>query len=150
GLELSDAEREQLEATVFGRISMAADERDKLLRRMKSDRELLNLKAEEKRELEMLAKLESWEAHDDKPPYELFYFNALEHQHREGFLHLKLEEPRSYDYKRDRAWDDRLRMPQFKFARRKIHVPVDPANFGVLKPLVAEAIEDFKHRLADR
>ena len=36
---------------------------------------------------------------------------------REGFLHQKLVEPRSYDYNRILAWDDRARMPQFRFAR---------------------------------
>src|SRR5262249_40838896 len=41
------------------------------------------------------------------------------HHQREGFLHLKLFEPRSYDYNRLKTWDDRLRMPQFKFARSK-------------------------------
>lgn len=51
------------------------------------------------------------------PPYEKFFFDLLEHHQREGFLHQKLTEPRSYDYDRIRAWDDRLRMPQFKFAR---------------------------------
>jgi mono/diheme cytochrome c family protein len=30
-------------------------------------------------------------------------------------------EPRSYDYHRLRTWDDRLRMPQFKFARIRPH-----------------------------
>lgn len=49
--------------------------------------------------------------------YEKFYADALKHQRREGFLSLKLAEPRSYDYNRVREWDDRLRMPQFKFSR---------------------------------
>src|SRR5262249_5884943 len=30
-----------------------------------------------------------------------------------------LLEPRSYDYNRIKAWDDRLRMPQFRFARAR-------------------------------
>jgi mono/diheme cytochrome c family protein len=56
---------------------------------------------------------------DGKKPYEQFFLDMLDHhsRSREGFLHLKLEEPRSYDYNRIRAWDERLRMPQFKFAR---------------------------------
>jgi mono/diheme cytochrome c family protein len=54
-----------------------------------------------------------------KKPYEKFFLEALEHHQREGFLHQKLEEPRSYDYQRLRTWDDRLRMPQFKFAHGK-------------------------------
>lgn len=54
-------------------------------------------------------------------PFEEIFFEALSHHHatREGFLHLKLLEPRSYDYNRLRPWDDRLRMPQFKFARTR-------------------------------
>jgi cytochrome c2 len=52
---------------------------------------------------------------DGKEPYEKFFLEALEHHTREGFLHQKLREPRSYDYDRMKAWDDRLRMPQFKF-----------------------------------
>ena len=62
-----------------------------------------------------------WSFKDGKRPYERFYAERLDHRHhtREGFLHLKLEEPRSYDYNRIRSWDDRLRMPQFKYARVK-------------------------------
>jgi len=47
--------------------------------------------------------------------YDQFFLDALHHHQREGFLHQKLVEPRSYDYNRLRTWDDRLRMPQFKF-----------------------------------
>ncbi len=50
-------------------------------------------------------------------PYDSFFFQSLDHHGREGFLNQKLTEPRSYDYDRMRAWDDRLRMPQFRFAR---------------------------------
>lgn len=62
-----------------------------------------------------------WEMKGDKRPYERFYSDRLDHHRhtREGFLHLKLQEPRSYDYNRIRTWDDRARMPQFKFARAK-------------------------------
>jgi mono/diheme cytochrome c family protein len=56
-------------------------------------------------------------AEEGKPPYEQFFLDALHHHTREGFLHQKLVEPRSYDFNRLRTWDDRLRMPQFKFAR---------------------------------
>ncbi len=53
-------------------------------------------------------------------PYERFFADALfSHQQREGFLNQKINEPRSYDYHRDVKWDDRLRMPQFKFAHPK-------------------------------
>jgi mono/diheme cytochrome c family protein len=60
-----------------------------------------------------------WHAKDNKPPYEKVYFEALQHHRREGFLHQKLTEPRSFDFHRIRTWDDRLRMPQFRFARSK-------------------------------
>jgi mono/diheme cytochrome c family protein len=56
-----------------------------------------------------------WQEKDGKPPYEEFFFDELHHQQRDGFLNQKLREPRSYDYHRQRVWDDRLRMPQFKF-----------------------------------
>jgi mono/diheme cytochrome c family protein len=58
-------------------------------------------------------------AKDGKEPFEKFFAEALAHHQREGFLYQKLKEPRSYDYTRERPWDDRLRMPQFKFARTK-------------------------------
>ncbi len=54
---------------------------------------------------------------EKKPPYDQFFLDSLEHNRREGFLHQKLVEPRSYDFNRIRTWDDRLRMPQFQFAR---------------------------------
>jgi mono/diheme cytochrome c family protein len=55
----------------------------------------------------------------DKPTYDAYFAEALKpgHRTREGYLHQKLMEPRSYDYHRLRLWDDRSRMPQFKFAR---------------------------------
>jgi mono/diheme cytochrome c family protein len=49
-------------------------------------------------------------------PYQGFFWEALMHNTREGYLYQKIKEPRSYDYKRKPAWDDRSRMPQFKFA----------------------------------
>lgn len=52
-----------------------------------------------------------------KAPYEQFFLNEIDHHSRIGFLHQKLREPRSYDHDRVRKWDERLRMPQFKFAR---------------------------------
>jgi len=55
-----------------------------------------------------------------KAAYERYFFDSLEHQQRQGFLNQKLIEPRSYDYHRLRSWDDRLRMPQYKFARGHI------------------------------
>jgi mono/diheme cytochrome c family protein len=58
-----------------------------------------------------------WHDKDGKPPYEKFFADAVMSHKREGFLHQKLQEPRSYDYHRDLKWDDRLRMPRFQFAR---------------------------------
>lgn len=60
-----------------------------------------------------------WHAQNGKQPYEKVYAEAVNHHRREGFLHQKLMEPRSYDFHRIRTWDDRLRMPQFRFARTK-------------------------------
>ncbi|HXG11553.1 MAG TPA: c-type cytochrome [Gemmataceae bacterium] len=65
-----------------------------------------------------------WQVKDGKEPYEEFFYESLAyHQHdqngRPGFLHQKLLEPRSFDYNRERTWDDRLRMPQFRFAPTK-------------------------------
>lgn len=54
-----------------------------------------------------------------KLPYEQFFADSLLHHGREGYLFQKLNEPRSYDFARTRAWDDRARMPQFRFARAK-------------------------------
>src|SRR5205807_1794758 len=64
------------------------------------------------------------------PLYERFYYDALLHKSREGYLYQKIQDPRSYDYNRIRSWTDRSRMPQFKFAR--------------LKKKPAETPEDFK------
>jgi len=61
----------------------------------------------------------AWKAKDGKQPYEEYFYQALEHHQRDGFLHQKLVAPRSYDYHRLRTWDDRLRMPQFRFS----HLP---------------------------
>ncbi len=69
-----------------------------------------------------------------KEPFEQYFFDALHHHEREGFLQLKLYEPRSYDYNRIRAWDDRLKMPQFKFAR------------GTTIPLKGENLEQAENR----
>ncbi len=61
----------------------------------------------------------SWSMKGDKQPYERFFYEKVHHGHatREGFLHLKLQEPRSFDYNRIKDWTERTRMPQFKFAR---------------------------------
>jgi len=46
-----------------------------------------------------------------------YYLRHLRGENRIGFLHQKLAEPRSFDYGTLRAkpWNDRLRMPQFRF-----------------------------------
>lgn len=61
--------------------------------------------------------------------YEEYFYDALAHHRRDGFLYQKLREPRSFDYNRLRSWEDRLRMPQFQFAR------------GDAKPLQGESQE---------
>jgi hypothetical protein len=57
---------------------------------------------------------------EHKKSYDPFYRHALEGHpgRRDGFLYQKLTEPRSYDYEKygDRPWDDRLKMPQFRYA----------------------------------
>ena len=58
-----------------------------------------------------------WKEGGKEPLYEEYFAESLHHHQREGFLHLKLLEPRSYDFNRERSWEDRLRMPQFRFAR---------------------------------
>ena len=49
-----------------------------------------------------------------------YYQEQLADHTRAGFLYQKLHRPRSYDYKKTnediKAWDDRLRMPQFVWA----------------------------------
>jgi mono/diheme cytochrome c family protein len=64
-----------------------------------------------------------------KMPYEAFFYDDLLHHGRSGFLHQKLLDPRSYDYTRKLAWDDRSRMPQFRFARAHPNADEDPAVF---------------------
>ncbi len=65
-------------------------------------------------------------AGSDKKPYEAFFADLIKHRKREGYLFQKLNEPRSYDYRRLLAWDDRSRMPKFQFARgRKMEDETD-------------------------
>ncbi len=49
-----------------------------------------------------------------------YYQEKLEEHTRSGFLYQKLHRPRSYDYQKTnediKAWDERLRMPQFAWA----------------------------------
>jgi mono/diheme cytochrome c family protein len=60
-----------------------------------------------------------WHAKGGRQPYEKVYAEAVVNHRREGFLHQKLNEPRVFDFDRKLTWDDRLRMPQFRFARTK-------------------------------
>jgi cytochrome c2 len=60
-----------------------------------------------------------WHGEDGKQPYERVYAEAVKEHRREGFLHQKLTAPRSFDFDRKLTWEDRLRMPQFRFARTK-------------------------------
>ncbi len=57
---------------------------------------------------------------DDYDGTDEFYREKLNEHTRMGFLYQKLHRPRSYDYGKARedlkAWDDRLRMPQFSWA----------------------------------
>jgi mono/diheme cytochrome c family protein len=75
---------------------------------------------------------------DGKQPYDEYFFESLEHHGRNGFLYQKLIEPRSYDFGRIRAWDDRLRMPQFQFARVRKHKDETDEQFAERK-LIEEA-----------
>ncbi|HYV34526.1 MAG TPA: c-type cytochrome, partial [Gemmataceae bacterium] len=98
---------------------------------------------------------------DKGPLYEKFFYDLLVHGTREGYLHQKLMEPRSYDYNRIRPWDDRSRMPQFQFARLKKKPAEDEVEFKQrqewtealgkpidkgAKPLPAESSSEFKAR----
>jgi mono/diheme cytochrome c family protein len=59
-------------------------------------------------------------------------------------LHQKLNEPRSFDYSRKLAWDDRLRMPQFRFARDAArHKDEDPVKAAVEEVEAREAVMTF-------
>ena len=66
-----------------------------------------------------------------KMPYERFFAELLLRHNatREGFLNQKLLDPRSYDYNRLLAWDDRSRMPQFRFARARRHPKESDKDF---------------------
>lgn len=75
-----------------------------------------------------------------KKNYERFYADALFHHTREGYLNQKLLAPRSYDFKKERAWDDRYRMPQFKFAKFRLpeHVKLNRALASSLEYFLAQ------------
>ncbi len=62
-------------------------------------------------------KVNDQKARDGTPE---IYQEEVTHETRMGFLFQKIHRPRSYDYlkksEKYKAWDDRLRMPQFAFA----------------------------------
>lgn len=64
-----------------------------------------------------------------KMPYEQFFYDDLTHHGRTGYLHQKILDPRSYDYGRIKSWDDRARMPQFRFARARKSKDESDADF---------------------
>jgi mono/diheme cytochrome c family protein len=81
-----------------------------------------------------------------KLPYEQYFFDALSHHQREGFLHQKLTDPRSYDYNRLRSWVDRLRMPQFRFSRTPVgagETPEEKAKAELDEAEAREAVMTF-------
>jgi cbb3-type cytochrome oxidase cytochrome c subunit len=61
--------------------------------------------------------LESPDSHDPhaQPDFEMYAEGLKEHK-GDAFLWQKLRDPRSYDYDKLKAWDDKLRMPRFPFA----------------------------------
>jgi cbb3-type cytochrome oxidase cytochrome c subunit len=75
--------------------------------------------------------------------YDPFYEDAVMMGRREGFLYQKLREPRSYDYGRlkDRPYEERLRMPQFRFSVARptqqemeaLQNPDDPENAKIIE-----------------
>jgi len=58
--------------------------------------------------------------HGERDGTDHYYQEKLAEHTRSGFLYQKLHRPRSYDYKKTsedlKAWDERLRMPQFAWA----------------------------------
>lgn len=141
-----EAEREALESALLleeaeGLLDKKdkdeLDERKKQLSKETQDRFIAlerlrlekGLSTAEQKEFEELSKLRLFErTPDSREPMEEIFAQALEHHHREGFLHLKLQEPRSYDFNRIKVWDERLRMPQFKFARTRGTSPDENAE----------------------
>jgi mono/diheme cytochrome c family protein len=51
----------------------------------------------------------------ESPDFALF-MQGMKHHKGESFLWQKLRDPRSYDFNKLKAWDDKLRMPRFPFA----------------------------------
>ncbi|MDW8223629.1 MAG: hypothetical protein RMJ82_11855, partial [Gemmatales bacterium] len=91
------------------------------------------------------AKAPSSARHKDDPffRYDPFFEDAVFMGRRDGFLYQKLREPRSYDYGRlkERPYEERLRMPQFRFSLARptreemlaLQNPDDPENQKIVE-----------------
>ena len=64
------------------------------------------------------AAMASQSAGEANPDDAAFFAQELHHHSRVGFIHQKLKEPRSFDFKKTefKPYNDRLRMPQFPFS----------------------------------
>jgi cbb3-type cytochrome oxidase cytochrome c subunit len=75
---------------------------------------------------EYLADQRTYEKTDSRDGTDPFYQEKIAHETRMGFLFQKLHRPRSYDYlkknEKYKAWDDRLRMPQFAWANDPVAI----------------------------
>lgn len=98
---------------------------------------------------------------EEDPGYYGFYWNELESGSRTGFLWQKLREPRSYDYQKTsiKAYDERLRMPQFPLDGEEIEAIVTfvlslvadpPAEQHVYRPQGAALARIEGHRMIQR
>ncbi|GBD35235.1 hypothetical protein HRbin36_00342 [bacterium HR36] len=84
--------------------------------------------------------------------YDPFYEDVVAMGRREGFLYQKLREPRSYDYGRlkDRPYEERLRMPQFRFSITRpteqewqaLQNPEDPENAKIIEAYYQRAFRE--------
>ncbi len=97
-----------------------------------------HFKVDDWHNLQAVAEKTKEEGAEGKTPYDGFFWEALTHRTREGYLYQKVKEPRSYDYKLARggstlAWDDRSRMPQFKFAHPHKYGPEGGEEFAARK-----------------
>jgi mono/diheme cytochrome c family protein len=68
--------------------------------------------------------------HAKAPLYDKYFYDALTHRTLDGYLNQKIMDPRSYDFNRIRAWDDRSRMPQFKFVKVKMKPAESNAEYN--------------------
>lgn len=75
-----------------------------------------------------------------------YYLFALNHHLRDGFLIQKIREPRSYDYKKIRRWEERARMPKFNLTDEER----DAVATFVLGLLAEEMNPDFVYNPGPR